>query len=273
LSAAPRKARPPDERPRGAHIIFERIQRFDKWDRGCWASVEELSHQGEKGDPNAPKFSISQTRRWIAWLREKGQIVYAGVERSGTNIYLLPTKRYDAGKVPVCANRAPLWSVEAAAQLFVADAPKPGEHIYIDGYKVNRRLTRDYSDETLRAGIAKIRASKKYPGDRGIYCYARLLEFFCKEVIKSRRENEALRLAAQARYEAERQAGKAVRPPRWTARTVDPNSLFDEFLCGHPKTFSGNGSRHAQPTDASSPPTQAGHQRPYERSQAPPAPS
>ena len=62
--------------PIGEEIIYQRMRRLDR-DQGCHAALERIAMPGS-WEPNSPRYSISQVRRRISALRQKGQLVYAG---------------------------------------------------------------------------------------------------------------------------------------------------------------------------------------------------
>lgn len=187
-------------------LILYRMKQIDRG-QGCHASVERI---GKSVDPLYRDFSVSQTRRHMARLRQVGLIAFAGQTKGGCNVYLIPGHHeYQKEAVPVCDSRpvdhlrslpsGDTWSTERArAILNLTDVPDQTARVtVVDGYPVNKQLLKNYSETTIRRAIAALKAA--YPDLTKVQSKTSLLKYF----IGLEREKEKKRQAT-VQQEAQR---------------------------------------------------------------------
>ncbi len=203
-------------------LILYRMRQIDRG-QGCHTSVEKI---GRSVDPLYRDFSVSQTRRHLARLRQVGVIVFAGQTKGGCNVYLIPGHHeYQKDEVPVCDSRpvdhlrslpsGNTWSTERArALLNLTDVPDQTARVtVVDGYPVNKQLLKNYSETTIRRAIAALKAA--YPDLTKVQSKTSLLKYF----IGLEREKEKKRQAT-AQQEAQRREPTGTRLPDDVQREI-----------------------------------------------------
>lgn len=203
-------------------LILYRMKQIDRG-QGCHASVERI---GKSVDPLYRDFSVSQTRRHMARLRQVGLIAFAGQTKGGCNVYLIPGHHdYQKEAVPVCDSRpvdhlrslpsGDTWSTERArAILNLTDVPDQTARVtVVDGYPVNKQLLKNYSETTIRRAIAALKAA--YPDLTKVQSKTSLLKYF----IGLEREKEKKRQAT-AQQEAQRREPTGARLPDEVQREI-----------------------------------------------------
>lgn len=183
-------------------ILLQRMRWIDRSGRGCYLSLGSLA-QGVAGW-DRHKFSLSNARRYVARLRKKGMIVFAGQTVQGTNIYLHPDRKYKAGDLPICTSRPVdhLWSTEAAQRLVDQSVVIPPS-LFVEGYRVPRRMLTEYSEKIIRRAIADIQQC--YAGKmHEIRSQESLLRFYCRGLVGQQRPSAPALRSPETRAKDER---------------------------------------------------------------------
>ncbi len=228
-NALPADPRPPSARRKNPAklsaqeaLILYRMKQIDRG-QGCHASVERI---GKSVDPLYRDFSVSQTRRHMARLRQVGLIAFAGQTKGGCNVYLIPGHHeYQKDAVPVCDSRpvdhlrslpsGDTWSTERAREILnLTDVPDQTARVtVVDGYPVNKQLLKNYSETTIRRAIAALKAA--YPDLTKVQSKTSLLKYF----IGLERDKEKKRQAT-AQQEAQRREPTGTRLPDEVQREI-----------------------------------------------------
>lgn len=87
----------------GAARVYERIRALHNDVSGCHISFAEIGAFSTDNGTNYFERSISnqQVRRYVRELVAARLLILVGASRNGSNLYILPSRRYDFDKLPI----------------------------------------------------------------------------------------------------------------------------------------------------------------------------